>query len=218
MLLEFRQLGLYGFKVWQVLGAGRLLCVLDHAVLVDNERGPGGGITDPSKAREENSVGLGRFLVQVTGQSDGDLLLLSPGFLSEWAVHAEADDAGAQVGVSFDAARNVAQFLSANASEGQREEQQHGVRLAEVVREFHVHQAISIFRLEGEIRSFGTYCDHEVCEFGLYSLEEGGCPPEEWTSPAPAAGQLEARLCSRRISATNRQSVGKTLALPLGQP
>lgn len=40
---QFGEGGLDRFKIWQVLGGRGLLAVLDDAVLVHHERGPGGG-------------------------------------------------------------------------------------------------------------------------------------------------------------------------------
>ena len=57
---------------------------------------------------------------------------------------------------SAEAGGEVAHFLGADAGEREREEQQHGVLLAEVVAEFHVHEAGGLLGLEGEVGGFGS--------------------------------------------------------------
>jgi hypothetical protein len=69
---------------------------------------------------------------------------------------ADADHVGVDVGVGADALRHVAEFLRADAGEGEGKEEQHGVLLSEVGREGDVFQAIRIFRLEREVRRFGS--------------------------------------------------------------
>jgi len=57
--LELAQDALDRLEVGQFLGGWRLLAVLNHAVLVDDERGPGAGRAKSEQVIQEYAVGLG---------------------------------------------------------------------------------------------------------------------------------------------------------------
>lgn len=116
------QCGFDGFEVGEVFWGWGLFGVLDDAVLVDDEGGACGGVADVCEAWEEDVVGFGDFFVEVADEGDVDFFFLSPGFLSEGAVYADADDGGVEVGVGAEACGDFAEFIGADAGEGEWEE------------------------------------------------------------------------------------------------
>jgi hypothetical protein len=153
-LFQFRQRRLDGVKVRQVLRRRRLFAVLHHAVLINHERRARCRVAHAREHREHDVVSLNGGFVQVAGERDADFFLFRPGFLRERAVHADTDDVRTEVFVGVETGGQVAHFLRTNAREREREEQHDGVLLAEVVAEFHVHQAGRLLGLEGEVGSF----------------------------------------------------------------
>ena len=139
-LLQLGQHSLHGLKVGQVLRRGGLLGVVDRAVLTDDKRGASGGVTHTGQHREQDPIGLGRFLVQIADQLNADLALIGPSLLRKGAVDADADDICIETGVLRETGRDVAQFLSADSGESQRNEQQDGVLGAKVGAELHINQ------------------------------------------------------------------------------
>ena len=67
------------------------------------------------------------------------------GLLRKGAIHAQADDFRVEAGESVEALTDVAQFLGADAGEGQGEEQQDRVLLAEIGAESDVDDAGGLF-------------------------------------------------------------------------
>lgn len=155
--LRLGQLGERGFdgiEVWQILRRRGLLGVLDDAVAVDDEGSTGGGVTDASEAWEEHIVGFGGFFVEVADERDGDLFFLCPGFLCEGAVHTDADHVGVQGAVGSESGADFAEFLGADASESERDKQQHGVFTSSG--DGDIGEAVGVFGLEGEGGGFGA--------------------------------------------------------------
>src|SRR5436189_263758 len=114
---------------------------------------------DGAKAEQvcqQRAIRFGSFLVEVAGQRDADLFLLCPCLLRERAVHAHADHFGVHALIRVESRGDVAHFFGADAGESEREEQEHGVLLAEIVAELYVHQTGSLLRFETEIWCFGT--------------------------------------------------------------
>lgn len=148
--LKFR---LHRFEIWQILRGRGLFGVVDDSVLVDDKSGTGGGVANAGEAGEDHIIGLGGFLVEVAYKRDTDLFFLRPGFLREWTVHANADDFGVQIAIGAQTCGDVAEFLCADAGEGEWEEQKDGVFAG---RQRNIAEAGGVFGLERETGGFGA--------------------------------------------------------------
>src|SRR5205807_7980448 len=64
----------------------RLLAVLDHAILIDDEGRAGSGVANSGEHRKDHVVLFDRFFVEIAGESEINIFLLRPGFLSERSI------------------------------------------------------------------------------------------------------------------------------------
>ena len=122
-------------EIRKILRSGGLLAVANQARFIDHKCRSCGGVANPSQGWKQNVVGLGDFFVEVADESDFDAFLFGPGVLRERAVHTDSHDIRIEVGVFLEAGREIAEFLGADAGEGEGEEKEKRWLAAEMGRE-----------------------------------------------------------------------------------
>ena len=175
-LLQPRKDGLDRLEVGQVLGRGRLLGVLNDAVLVDDEGGAGRGVADPGEVGESHAEGVGDGLVEVGQDRDADLVFLGPFLLRERIVDADRVNGGAELLVLTETAGLIAHLLRAHAGVGQGEEEEDSLLLAAIVAQLDVLETFGGLGLEG--RRLFAAAPALVNEDVLFML-----PDDDWFKP-----------------------------------
>ena len=122
-------------EIRKILRGGGLLAIANHTSFIDDECRPSGGVANPGQGWKKDVVGFGHFFVEVADECDFDAFLFGPCILRERAVHTDPDHVCIEVGVFLETGREVAEFLSADASEGEGEEKEQRGFAAEMRRE-----------------------------------------------------------------------------------
>jgi len=132
-----------------------------EAVLVGHEDGALGDVEQAGLLGDHAGVldleGLDGDAVEVGGEGHADAGGFHPGFLGEGGVDGDGDDIGAELLVFVEQAGDLAEFVGADAREGQRHEEDDGLALADVAAEVDVDQtdfsiSAKYALLEGDFR------------------------------------------------------------------
>jgi len=133
--------------------------VLNDSRAVDDENGASGGVSDAGEAFEQHVVGVGGFLVQIGYQREGDVFLFGPSFLGEWAVYTDSNDLCVEAFVVGHSCGEGAEFVGADAGEGERNEYENHIGFADVISESEIFEACRRFCFQGEEGSLGAGLD-----------------------------------------------------------
>ena len=116
-----------------------------EAVLIGHEHGALGDVEEAGLLGDDAGVldleGLDRHAVEVGGEGHADAGGLGPRFLGEGAVDRDRDDVGAQFLVFVEEAGDLAEFVGADAGEGERDEEDDGLAFADVAAQVDVDEA-----------------------------------------------------------------------------
>ena len=123
---QLRQFRFDLVEIWQLSCVVIALGVLDHAVLIDDERGAFRHAAHSEiHLRQErvvhHAVILRDLVFVVAQQRHGDFFFLRPRFLRKRIVAADSVNGGVQIGVSVQARADLAHFRCAGARERHRE-------------------------------------------------------------------------------------------------
>src|SRR6266446_6332616 len=145
---QLRQLRFDLLEIRQLPGVVITLGVLDHPVLVDDERRALRHATHSEiHLRQErvvhHAIILRDLVFVVAQQRHGDLLLLCPRFLRKRIVAADSVNGGVQIRVSVQTSADFAHFSCARTRERHRKEKQQRVFLSEIVAEFDLLRPVS---------------------------------------------------------------------------
>src|SRR5207249_64179 len=147
---QLRQFRFDLLEIRQLPGVVITLGVLDHPVLVDDERRALRHATHSEvHLRQErvvhHAIILRDLVFVVAQQRHGDLLFLRPCFLRKWIVATDSVHSGVQIGVSVQARAHFAHFRRAGTRERHWEEKQQSVSLPEIVVQLDLLRSVSGF-------------------------------------------------------------------------
>src|SRR5882724_210263 len=147
---QLRQLRFDLLEIWQLPRVVITLGVLDHPVLVDDERRALRHATHSEiHLRQErvvhHAIILRDLVFVVAQQRHGDLLFLRPCFLRKWIIPTDSVHVGVQIGVAVQARAHFAHFRRAGTRECHWEEKQQRVLLSEIVAQLDLLRPISGF-------------------------------------------------------------------------
>src|SRR6266478_122495 len=147
---QLRQLRFDLLEIWQLPRVVIALGVLDHPVLVDDERRALGHAAHPKiHLRQErvvhHAIFLRDFVFIVAQQRHRNPFPLRPRFLRKWIVAADSVHVGLQIGVAVQARAHFAHFRRTRARERHWEEKQQRVFLSEIVAELDLLRSVSGF-------------------------------------------------------------------------
>src|SRR6184192_3572204 len=169
---QFRKFGLDPIEIRQLPCVVVALCILDHAVLIDDERRSFRHAAHSKvHLRQErvvhHAVLLRDFVFIVAQQRHRNLFLLRPCFLRKRIVAADSVNSGVQADVCIQARADFTHLLRARARERHRKEKQKRVLVSKIVAKPDLLRPVRDLGGQHEIRRFGSNCKWHKQSSGL---------------------------------------------------
>lgn len=118
---------------------------MDNSLFVNDKGRTSRCVANAGQSRKYHIIRSRDGFVQVTDQFDLDAFFLGPCFLRKRTVHTDGHDFSSERIIGLQTAREIAQFLGADAGEGEGEKQKNSRFNAEICGQRDISQSFGCF-------------------------------------------------------------------------